>query len=123
MRHATAPGPGDTLLCVDAAPGLTAGRSYTVLADGLLRHDDGAARGAEMARMLLVAPAGAPPPGRYRHTKGGLYRVLGVGRHSETEEWLVTYWSEATRDVWVRPLALWLEPANGAARFAPAPEG
>ena len=30
-------------------------------------------------------------PGRYRHYKGNLYEVLGVARHSETEELLVVY--------------------------------
>ena len=64
-----------------------------------------------------VPPADAPVPGLYRHHKGGTYRVLCVGRHSESEEWLVTYWSEATRDWWVRPLALWSAPAGGVARF------
>ncbi|MDH5641457.1 MAG: DUF1653 domain-containing protein, partial [Nitrospira sp.] len=30
-------------------------------------------------------------PGRYRHYKGQEYEVLGVARHSETEEELVVY--------------------------------
>lgn len=30
-------------------------------------------------------------PGRYRHYKGRDYEVLGLARHSETEEWLVVY--------------------------------
>ena len=30
-------------------------------------------------------------PGRYRHYKGGEYTVLGVARHSETEELVVVY--------------------------------
>ena len=29
-------------------------------------------------------------PGRYRHFKGNEYQVLGVARHSETEEEMVT---------------------------------
>jgi len=29
--------------------------------------------------------------GKYQHYKGGLYQVLGVARHSETEEDLVVY--------------------------------
>ena len=33
----------------------------------------------------------APPPGRYRHYKGPEYQVLGVARHSETEEDHVVY--------------------------------
>lgn len=30
-------------------------------------------------------------PGRYRHFKGKEYEVLGVARHSETDEELVVY--------------------------------
>jgi hypothetical protein len=30
-------------------------------------------------------------PGVYRHHKGKLYRVLGLARHSETEEVMVLY--------------------------------
>ena len=30
-------------------------------------------------------------PGRYRHFKGKEYEVLGVARHSETEEEYVVY--------------------------------
>ena len=116
-------GPGDVLLCVGAAAGLTEGRHYTVLADGQLRHDDGVPRPIVIDRMLLVAPAGAPSPGRYRHYKGGAYRVLCVARHSETEAWMVTYWSEQTRDAWVRPLSMWLERVDGVPRFTPWPEG
>jgi len=29
------------------------------------------------------------PPGRYRHYKGNEYTVLGLARHSETQEELV----------------------------------
>ena len=30
-------------------------------------------------------------PGRYRHFKGNEYEVLGMARHSETEEEMVVY--------------------------------
>jgi hypothetical protein len=40
--------------------------------------------------------------GRYRHFKGGRYEVIGIARHSETEEELVVYTSESG-DWWVRP--------------------
>lgn len=57
-------------------------------------------------------------PGLYRHYKGGLYTVLHTARHSETEEWLVVYRSEAQGTLWVRPLSMWLETVNGVSRFA-----
>lgn len=55
---------------------------------------------------------GQPEPGCYRHYKGGLYTVICTGRHSETEEWLVTYRAEASGTWWVRPLAMWNEPVR-----------
>lgn len=63
-------------------------------------------------------PPEHPRPGLYRHYKGGVYTVLCVGRHSETEEWLVTYRSEALGSYWVRPLTMWQEAVNGMPRFA-----
>jgi hypothetical protein len=49
-------------------------------------------------------------PGRYRHYKGREYIVLGVARHSETEEWLVVYQPDyGDRGWWVRPLAMFTE--------------
>ncbi len=52
----------------------------------------------------------AVDPGTYRHFKGGLYSVVGVARHSETEEELVVYRPLAgDQGLWVRPLAMWNE--------------
>ena len=49
-------------------------------------------------------------PGLYRHYKGGLYSVLGVARHSETEESLVVYQPQyGERGLWVRPLEMFTE--------------
>lgn len=31
------------------------------------------------------------PAGLYRHYKGGLYQVLGIGQHTETKEYMVVY--------------------------------
>ena len=46
-------------------------------------------------------------PGRYRHFKGKEYEVLGVARHSETEEELVVYRAlYGEHGVWVRPKAM-----------------
>ena len=49
-------------------------------------------------------------PGRYRHFKGGEYEVVGVARHSETEEPMVVYRPlYGERGLWVRPAAMWNE--------------
>lgn len=61
-------------------------------------------------------------PGRYRHYKGNDYEVVGLARHSETEEYLVLYRplyeikadTEASAergqtDLWVRPLQMFRE--------------
>ncbi len=50
------------------------------------------------------------PPGRYRHFKGKEYTVLGVARHSETQEELVVYRQEyGDHALWVRPKAMFME--------------
>lgn len=49
-------------------------------------------------------------PGRYRHFKGKEYEVLGVARHSETEEELVVYRAlYGDFGHWVRPVSMWNE--------------
>lgn len=49
-------------------------------------------------------------PGRYRHYKGREYVVLGVARHSETQEELVVYRQDyGSRSLWVRPQGMFLE--------------
>jgi hypothetical protein len=48
--------------------------------------------------------------GRYRHFKGKDYIVIGVARHSETDEALVVYRQDyGDRALWVRPQAMFLE--------------
>lgn len=48
--------------------------------------------------------------GVYEHYKGKTYRVLSVGRHSETGEEMVIYQAlYGEQDYWVRPLKLFLE--------------
>ena len=50
------------------------------------------------------------PAGRYRHYKNKEYTVLGVARHSETEEELVVYRQEyGDFGLWVRPKQMFLE--------------
>jgi hypothetical protein len=49
-------------------------------------------------------------PGLYRHYKGQEYRVLGVAKHSETEEELVFYQAlYGEYGLWARPLSMFLE--------------
>ena len=49
-------------------------------------------------------------PGRYRHYKGHEYEVLGVARHSETEEDFVVYRAlYGEGGLWIRPATMFLE--------------
>lgn len=46
----------------------------------------------------------------YEHYKGMRYKILAVGRHSETLEEVVVYQAlYGEGDVWVRPLNMFLE--------------
>jgi len=59
-------------------------------------------------------------PGRYRHYKGNGYTVIGLARHSETEEELVVYRQEyGERGLWVRPKAMFLENVVVEGRSVP----
>jgi hypothetical protein len=68
--------------------------------------------------------------GIYKHYKGNLYEVLGVARHSETEEQHVVYKTlYGDYSMWIRPLEMFVEQievdGEQVARFAfvePAPE-
>ncbi|KGW98419.1 hypothetical protein Y034_5794 [Burkholderia pseudomallei MSHR449] len=86
-----------------------------------------AARGATRIQYALVDFHGAhhDRAGSRTHRdasslQGGLYRVIGVARHSETEERLVVYeqlWPKE-RSLWVRPEAMFEETlADGTPRF------
>ncbi|MED4883138.1 DUF1653 domain-containing protein [Bacillus smithii] len=44
----------------------------------------------------------------YRHYKGGIYNVIGTGKHTETLEEFVIY--EGTKgDLWIRPVKMFFE--------------
>ena len=48
--------------------------------------------------------------GLFRHYKGNEYEVIGVAKHSETEEELVVYVSlKNPEQLWVRPLTMFCE--------------
>lgn len=50
--------------------------------------------------------------GKYKHYKGGEYRVIGVAKHSETLEDLVVYealYKNEVSKLWVRPLSMFTE--------------
>ncbi len=60
------------------------------------------------------------PPGRYRHYKGKDYEVMGVARHSETEEWVVVYRTlYGDFSWWVRPAAMFTEQVEVDGRWVP----
>jgi hypothetical protein len=49
-------------------------------------------------------------PGRYRHYKGGEYEVLGLARHSETEEEFVVYRQlYGAGGWWIRPVDMFTQ--------------
>jgi hypothetical protein len=54
-------------------------------------------------------------PGKYRHYKGNLYKVVGMARHSETLEEIVIYKALynskefGKNTLWVRPKKMFLE--------------
>ena len=61
-----------------------------------------------------------PPAGLYRHYKGNNYELLHVARHSETEELLAVYRPlSGGRDIWVRPLAMFMESVEVAGEKVP----
>ncbi|MBQ3278199.1 MAG: DUF1653 domain-containing protein [Clostridia bacterium] len=50
------------------------------------------------------------PLGRYRHFKGNEYEVIGIARHSETEEPMVVYRAlYGEGGLWTRPASMWNE--------------
>ena len=47
--------------------------------------------------------------GIYKHFKGNLFLVIGIAKHSETEELMVVYidlYDNPAGQIWIRPLSL-----------------
>ena len=63
-----------------------------------------------MTEIVLSETAKKLELGKYRHSKGNYYEVLGVVIHSETLEEMVLYKAlYGEQLLWVRPLAMFLE--------------
>jgi hypothetical protein len=68
----------------------------------------------------MALAEGMVRPGRYRHYKGNYYQVIGIARHSETEEQLVVYRClYGDYSLWVRPLAMFTGQVVVAGRSVP----
>jgi hypothetical protein len=68
----------------------------------------------------MPEPSPDLPPGLYRHFKGGVYEVLGVARHSESEDEYVVYRAlYGERELWVRPKGMFLDKVALAHREVP----
>ena len=48
----------------------------------------------------------------YKHFKGKQYRVLAVGRHTETGEELVLYQGLVDGKLWIRPLEMFMSEVD-----------
>lgn len=64
-------------------------------------------------------------PGKYQHFKGQFYKVIGIARHSETNEEFVVY--QALYDsqefgnnaLWIRPKSMFLETVEKDGKQVP----
>ena len=58
--------------------------------------------------------------GVYRHYKGNTYQVIGIAKHSETEEDLVVYRAlYGAFGLWVRPLDMFCEKVEIGGKIVP----
>ncbi|MDP2641577.1 MAG: DUF1653 domain-containing protein [Candidatus Yanofskybacteria bacterium] len=57
--------------------------------------------------------------GEYEHFKGHKAKVLGVAKHTETLEDFVVYEHVGTGELWVRPLAMFLEEVEVEGKRVP----
>ena len=62
--------------------------------------------------------------GLYRHFKGGMYRVTGFARHTESMEMLVIYEDvEYCGKNWARPIEMFCDMVDGVPRFTEVDNG
>ena len=55
----------------------------------------------------------------YKHYKGNIYKIIALGKHSETLEDLIIYQEAKGEKIWVRPYHMWNEiiDTNNTLRF------
>ena len=55
----------------------------------------------------------------YKHYKGNVYKIIAIGKNSETLEDMIVYQSIKDGQVWIRPASMWNETVNseGTLRF------
>jgi hypothetical protein len=85
----------------------------------VLSHPLLATRAAPAMTDNDLPPLMETPAGLYRHYKGGLYRVLGTVRHSETLASMTLYQAlYGQQGLWVRPAEMFNETVlvDGAVR-------
>ena len=67
-----------------------------------------------------LPPLICTPPGLYRHYKGGMYRVEGTVRHSESLEPMTLYRAlYGEQGLWVRPAAMFDETVDVDGKLQP----
>ncbi len=80
-----------------------------------LTHYQGKVRPIREIRNTMTLQTGI-----YRHYKDKLYQVIGVAKHSETEEEHVVYRPlYGARDLWIRPLSMFTETVEVAGKTVP----
>lgn len=63
-----------------------------------------------MTKYPREEPVRYPLPGEiWKHYKGGVYEILSMATHSETQESVVVYRSIPFGSVYVRPFSMWHE--------------
>lgn len=60
--------------------------------------------------------------GLYQHYKGKNYRLIHLGKHSETLEWMIVYeclYDNPEGSIWVRPLSMFVETVEVNGKIIP----
>ncbi len=67
-----------------------------------------------------LTPLSETPKGLYQHHKGGLNRVIGTARHSESLEPMTVYQAlYGEQGLWVRPAAMFADVAEFNGKVQP----